>query len=182
MIFKTEELLEELKQYVNSHIHFAESLDTYSEIDLQKKKEVKSWSIIECLEHLNRYADFYNRELKKQLDKSKLSKSEVFKPSYFGNKFALEMLPKEGMKTMKTFKTKNPIYSKLITKEVVDRFLNSQIELLRLLELAKQKDLTKIKTATTLPLLRFRLGDTFRFVIYHNERHVVQAKKMLIKL
>ncbi|WGH76562.1 DinB family protein [Tenacibaculum tangerinum] len=179
MIFKTKVLLEELKRYVNSHIQFVASLNEFSEIDLQKKEDEKSWSVIECLEHLNRYADFYNRELTKQLERSKLPKSVMFKPGYFGNKFALQMLPKEGMKTMNTFKSKNPIHSKLDAQKVMADFLDNQFELLRLLEVAEEKDLTKIKTAITLPFLKFRIGDTFRFVIFHNERHIVQAKKAL---
>ena len=179
MIFKTEVLLGELKQYVNSHIQFVESLNEFSETDLQKKNDAKSWSVVECLEHLNLYAGFYNKEIQKQLQNSKHPKSNIFKSGYFGNKFALDMLPKEGMKTMNTFKSKNPIYSALNTKEVIVNFLKNQKELLVLLEEAKQKDLTKIKTAITLPLLKFRVGDTFRFVIFHNERHIVQAQKML---
>lgn len=181
MVFKVEELLKELQQLVNSHIEFAESLNKLSEIDLQKKENEKSWSVIECLEHLNLYAAFYNKEIEKQLQNSKIPKSDEFKSGFFGNKFALDMLPKEGMKTMNTFKSKNPIYSKFNTNEVINNFVNHQKKLLELLELAEEKNLTKIKTAITLPLLKFRLGDTFRFVIYHNERHVVQAKNGIMK-
>ncbi len=179
MNVKAVELLDELIQYVNCHIEFVESLKRFSERDLQKKIDNKSWSVIECLEHINRYANFYNKEIKRQLEKSKLSKSDIFMSGYFGNKFALDMLPKDDMKKMKTFKSKNPIYSRLNSKEVVSNFLRYQKELLKLLELAKQKDLSRIKTTITLPLLKFRLGDTFRFVIYHNERHIIQAKKIL---
>ena len=59
-------------------------------------------------------------------------------------------------------------------------FIALQEELLDLLEVAKNKNLDKIKTKTTLPLVKFKLGDTLRFVIHHNERHIVQAKKALI--
>ncbi|AZJ36429.1 DinB family protein [Tenacibaculum singaporense] len=179
MVFKTEQLIEELKQYVNSHIKFVQSLNELSEDDLQRKKDMKSWSVVECLEHLNMYAVFYNEEIQKQLQNSRYHKSEIFRPGYLGNKFAVDMLPKKGMKTMNTFKSKNPIYSRLNTKEVIANFLKNQKKLLELLEEAKQKDLTKIKTAITLPLLKLRLGDTLRFVIHHNERHIVQAQKVL---
>ena len=179
MVFKTEQLIEELKQYVNSHIQFVQSLNELSEDDLQRKKDVKSWSVVECLEHLNLYAIFYNKEIQKQLQNSRYHKSEIFRPGYLGNKFAVDMLPKKSMKTMNTFKSKNPIYSKLSTKEVIANFLKNQKKLLELLEEAKQKDLTKIKTAITLPLLKLRLGDTLRFVIHHNERHIIQAQKVL---
>jgi hypothetical protein len=117
--------------------------------------------------------------MKKRMNSSSLPKTNVFKSGYLGNKFALDMLPKDGMKTMNTFKSKNPIHSQLDKDKVLDTFIQQQKEFLELLEIAENKNLTKIKTSITLPLLKFRLGDTFRFVIYHNERHVVQAKKAI---
>ena len=102
----------------------------------------------------------------------KNSNSKVFYAGSLGNKFALEMLPKEGMKKIKTFKSKNSIHKGMDSWEVVPTFIKQQKQLLNLLEVAGNKDLTKIKTSITLPFLKFRLGDTFRFVIYHNERHI----------
>ncbi|WP_299161710.1 DinB family protein [uncultured Tenacibaculum sp.] len=181
MVFKVAELITELKQYVTSHIEFVESLKNEAEDKLQERDNSKSWSVLECLEHLNLYAALYNPEINKRIEKTKYPKSEIFKPSYLGNKFAVDMLPKDEMKTMNTFKSKNPIYSELKKDEVLESFITFQKELLDLLELATTKDLTKTKTWTTLPLVRFRLGDTLRFVISHNERHIVQAKKVLGK-
>ena len=83
------------------------------------------------------------------------------------------------MKTMNTFQSKNPIHSKLDKNKVIDTFIQQQKEFLILLKIAEKKNLTKIKTSLTVPILKFRLGDTFRFVIYHAERHVVQAKKAM---
>ncbi|WBX73231.1 DinB family protein [Tenacibaculum pacificus] len=176
--FNTKELLSELKQTVVSHINYVESLKNNTTEELQYKKTAKSWSVLECLEHLNLYSEFYNNEIRKRIEKSKHQKSTVFKAGFLGNKFALDMLPKEGVKTMNTFKSKNPIYSKLDKKVVLERFIIFQEELLQLLELAENKNLTKIKTAITLPILKFRLGDTFRFVINHNQRHIAQAKNI----
>ncbi len=181
MIFKSEELISELKEQVTNHIAFAESLKKLSEKELQQKRTDKSWSALECIEHLNLYAVFYNQEIKRCIEKSSTKTNSEFKSGYLGNKFALDMLPKEGMKTMNTFKSKNPKYSKLKVNNVLTCFIAFQSELLILLESAKKVDLTAVKTAITLPLLKFRLGDTFRFVIYHNERHIVQAKKVLKK-
>ena len=51
-----------------------------------------------------------------------------------------------------------------------------------LLEQAKQVDLVKVKTAISLTkLIRLRLGDTFRFLVTHIERHVLQAQLTQIK-
>jgi hypothetical protein len=179
MEFNTAELLEELSQKVQSHLDFANSLQLVSEAQLNGKKDSKSWSALECLEHLNLYGHFYIPEIKKRMNASSASASATFKSGRLGNKFANDMLPKKGMKTMKTFKNKNPIHSKLEASKVLGTFVQQQHEFLKLLQQAESKNLTKIKTAITLPLLKLRLGDTFRFVIYHNERHVVQAKNAL---
>lgn len=83
------------------------------------------------------------------------------------------------MRNMKTFKDKDPKSSSLpIIK--IDRFLKQQKGMLRLIELAEKVDLNQIKTNITIlkGIIRLKLGDTFRFVIYHNERHIQQAQKV----
>lgn len=179
MIFNTDELLTELKNTVKNHINFSKSLLAISDEILQTKPNETSWSVLNCLEHLNLYGNFYIPEIKKRFNESKSNKKPNFKSGFLGNKFALDMLPKSNMKTMNTFTSKNPINSKLEKETVLLGFINQQEEMLALLDTAKNKDLTKIKTSITLPLLKFRLGDTFRFVIYHNQRHIVQAQKVL---
>ena len=179
MEFKTQDLLQELTERIQSQIQFAKSIENKSDEELNWRATKNSWSVLECLEHLNRYGEFYIDEIKKRMEKSKAPKSDVFVSGRLGNKFAVDMLPKEGMKTMKTFKSKNPIHSKLDREKVTVTFLKQLHRFLRLLEMSEEKNLTKIKTSTTLPLLKLRLGDTFRFVINHSERHVQQAKNVL---
>ena len=61
------------------------------------------------------------------------------------------------------------------------RFTRKQQErMISLLRMARVADLTRTKTAISLTkLLKLRLGDTFRFVIYHVERHILQADNVL---
>ena len=179
MTFNSQQFILELETYVQKHLSFAEELNSLPISTLQMKANQSSWSVLECMEHLNLYASFYNPEIKKRIDVSKFKTSPIFKSGFLGNKFSLDMLPKKGMKTMKTFKSKNPIHSDLNKEQVLNSFINHQQELLLLLGSAKNIDLTMVKTSLTIPLLKFRLGDTFRFVIYHNERHIVQAKNIL---
>ncbi len=52
--------------------------------------------------------------------------------------------------------------------------------LLDVLDMSKKVNLTKTKTGISISKwLKLRLGDTFRVVIYHNQRHILQAKKVL---
>lgn len=179
MVFNTDALITELKEYIQHHTSFAKSLLELSDEKLQFKINPKSWSVLECLEHLNLYADFYIPEIRKRIQKSNTKPQPLFKSGFLGNKLSEDMLPKQDMKTMNTFKSKNPVNSNLNARKVILRFIQQQEELTTLLDLAKTNSLTKIKTSLTLPLLKFRLGDTFRFVIYHNERHIVQVKNVL---
>ena len=87
------------------------------------------------------------------------------------------MLPKENLNYMKTFKDKNPAGSKL-NKAVIDRFLNQQHEFLDFIDKSKKVSLMKTKLPLTISkLLKLSLGDTFRFSVAHNERHVLQAER-----
>ena len=176
---KSTVLLQELTDITNDNIKETEKLQLLSEEQLNFKPHDKSWSILECIEHLNRYGRFYIPEIKERINTSTHKLSTEFKTGVLGNYFAKSMLPKEKLNKMKTFKNMNPNNSDLdIT--VLNEFLNQQKEILILLKEAEQANLTKIKTGITISnLIKLRLGDTFRVVIYHNLRHIVQAKKVL---
>lgn len=172
-------LINELVERVDSHLEYAKSLKDIPDEKLNWKLEPTSWSVLECIEHLNLCSDFYVQEIKKRIEASSIPKSTFFKGNYIGNKFAGSMLPKDKMKKVKTFKKVNPIHSELNKKNVIGTFIHHQKQLLDLLKLAEHKNLDKIKTSTLLPFLKLRLGNTLQLVIYHNERHVIQANKML---
>lgn len=179
MKLKSEELLNQLKSVTEENLNFVISLKSLSEPELNRRISENSWSILECLQHLNLYGNFYLKEISEKINQSRLKNSEVFKSGILGNYFAKSMLPKENLNKMKTFKSMNPIYSEL-SKNVIDTFINQQKELLTLLETAKSKNLTKIKTNISISkLIKLRLGDTFRFLIYHNLRHMEQIKNIL---
>ncbi|MCT4582502.1 MAG: DinB family protein [Flavobacteriales bacterium] len=144
---------------------------------LNNRPDSASWSALECIEHLNLYFAFYIPEISKRMAKQKgINASVTFRPGWLGNYFANAMKIKEGkFKKMKTFQDKNPIGSKLDNK-TIEQFIAYQNELIKLLTEAKASNLNQIRTSITISkLIKLKLGDTFRFLIYHNERHVVQA-------
>jgi len=172
-------LISELTTYTNSHLEYINSLKSVSDDVLNSKKDSNSWSALECLEHLNLCLNFYVPEIRKRMKTSSIPKSDFFKANYLGNKFALSMLPKEKMKKVKTFKKVNPIHSELNKERTIGTFIHHQQQLLQLLQLAEGKNLTTVKTSTLLPFFKLQLGNTLRVIIYHNERHLAQAKKAL---
>lgn len=160
-------------------INYVNALKDLSLSDLNKRPNNDAWSTLECIEHLNRYAHFYNLELSKQIATSKHKDSGIFKSGILGNYFAESMLPKEKLNKMKTFKEMNPIHSKL-NSSVIDEFLSFQTELLDLIEKSKSCDLSKTKSKISISkFIKLRIGDTFRIVINHNIRHIEQIKRTL---
>ncbi|WP_317167725.1 DinB family protein [Chryseobacterium sp. Tr-659] len=175
----TSELLDELKKRTRQHLHFGEVLLLKPDHELNFRTSTDSWSALECIEHLNRYGDFYLPEINRRISSAKNTSQSDFKPGILGNYFAESILPKEKLNKMKSPKIMNPIHSKL-DKNVVDKFVRQQEKMLELLEDAQHVNLEKTKTAISISkLIKLKLGDTFRFVIYHNARHLEQAKRVL---
>lgn len=146
---------------------------------LNFKEAPEKWSILECLEHLNRYGDFYLPELEKAVSSKKVSgDSLIFKSGVLGNYFANLMKVKNGkIIKMRTPGDKNPAGSSL-SPVTIERFIKQQEKLKSLLEQARNVDLTRTKVPVSLTkFLKLRVGDTFRFFIYHIERHILQAEK-----
>ncbi|WP_299226097.1 DinB family protein [uncultured Psychroserpens sp.] len=179
MTIATTNLLQNLIERTHQNLNEAEKYYQLSIELLNYKPHLDSWSILECLEHLNLYGDFYLREIEQQMKNSRKAPSSHFKPGLLGNYFAKLMLPQEGMKKMKTFKDKNPINSRL-DKNTIERFINQQQQTLELLNIAKTKNLNNVKTGITISRwIRLKLGDTFRVVVYHNDRHIAQCNAIL---
>ncbi|MBO9694270.1 DinB family protein [Chryseobacterium sp.] len=180
MKISTSELLDELKNRTKEHLEFAAMLSLKPEDDLNFRISEDSWSALECLEHLNRYGAFYIPEINRNINSAEKFSRSYFKPGILGNYFAKSMLPKENLNKMKTLKATNPIHSQL-DKSTIDIFIQQQGKLLELLEEAKFIDLEKTKTGISISkLIKLKLGDTFRFVIYHNARHIEQIKRILM--
>lgn len=174
-------LIEELIEITYSNMNEVQAFLHLPIEKLKQKQNAQSWNILECIEHLNRYGDFYIPEINRRIENSKYKRSENFKSGILGNYFAKSMLPKEELNKMKTFKIMNPLNCSL-DKSVLDKFLFQQKQILQLLEKSKNTDLTRIKTSISISKwIKIRLGDTFRVVIYHNLRHMVQAKNILNK-
>ena len=176
------EIITDLIQRTEQYITTASSFKRLTDKQLNFKENPEKWSILECLEHLNLYGDFYLVEIENRILAAKEQNMQniVFKSGWLGNYFAEGMLPPTDgtkMKTMKTFKDKDPKSSSL-PRTTIDRFIKQQKMMLTLLEEAKKVDLNKIKTNITIlkSILKLKLGDTFRFVIFHNYRHILQAE------
>jgi hypothetical protein len=174
-------LIEDLKSHTLDIIVQAKAFKSLPTEQVNWKSEPGSWSVLECLEHLNLFGDFYLNEIEGRISNSKSKSKQYFKSGWFGNYFANAMLPKNGkVKKIKTFRGKDPANSALTTS-TIDRFLKQQDWMLTLLQKSEEIDFNKVKTSIAIPVFKIKLGDTFRVVIYHNQRHIWQAENVLEK-
>lgn len=179
MIIESEKLILNLIERTRININQSEKFSTLSTEKLDWKSGQGSWSILECFEHLNLYGDFYIPEIRTRIETSKTLPKTNFKSGILGNYFAKSMLPKEELKKIKTFKDKNPIGCAL-DKTTIKRFISQQEQILNLLDKSRKIDLNKTKASISITKwIKLKLGDTFRVVVYHNERHIEQANKIL---
>jgi len=180
MKINSHKLLNDLREMTLSIITRVEDMKLEDDKSLNAKSNNDSWSSLECIEHLNRYGRYYIPEIKQRISNAKKGNEGTFKSGWLGNYFAKSMMPSKKMKPIKTFVSMNPVGSQLDSVAVIKEFLEQQQQILRILEVSKNIDLTGTKTAISISkLIKLRLGDTLRVVIYHNERHIQQANNAL---
>ena len=179
---KTSELLDQLKADTRQVIMQAKILLQNDPELLTRQPAPGKWSIAQILEHLNAYGRYYIPEIRKALDESNLSPELKYNSGWLGNFFTNSMKPtaekrvKNKMKAMKDY-TPTP---DLDSKTVIDEFIRQQQEMLNLLEISAQKNLGRIRIPISITkFIRLKLGDTFRFLTAHNQRHFIQCENTL---
>ncbi len=172
------ELLQQLDIITRVNIEAATGFLNLNQGQLNFKPAPNSWSILECLEHLNRYAAFYIPEISRHLSTTSTPAKPEFKSGLIGNYLVNMVIPKEGGKKMKTFPKMDPKGSNLDIR-TINEFIDTQEKLLRLIGAAKSEDLNKAGIAVTFTkLVKLKLGDALRFMASHNQRHILQAQRI----
>lgn len=176
------ELIETLKNDTQSIIQTVENEFSTLTTDQQTwKPNPEKWSIAECLEHLNIYGRYYLPTITTQMEKSNSEAQATYSGGLLGNYFVNSMLPKQGtvVNKMKTPTAYNPTKSEMENKNYLKDFLEQQQTLLTLLNQSKKVNLQNTKIPISISKwVRIKLGDTFRFIIAHNQRHILQAQNL----
>jgi len=139
------------------------------------------WSIAECVEHLNTYAEYYLPRIKKVIDSNpEINHPAVYSHSWIGNYFINMMDATQSNKKYKAIKKHRPVTIQ-DPHEVLANFIQHMEDLLLLLKTAKKKELIKIKVATSLAsFIKLNAGDAIQFLLTHNNRHILQARQNLV--
>ena len=176
----TAALLENLTAITQRNLAAGEAFLASENETLHQRPRPDAWNALECLAHLNHYGDYYLPEIRRQISTTKYRRpTEDYTSSWLGNKFAAGMKPGPKTRKVSTFKSANPInFTPAPDRSTITEFIRQQHETLELLRLAAGVDLTKTKTGVSLTsLVKIRLCDTLRTVVYHNWRHVEQAQR-----
>jgi hypothetical protein len=140
------------------------------------------WSVAQVIEHLNSYGRYYLPLMEKALNNSKYPANAVFTPGWLGNYFTKSMLPKEDGRVtnkMQSPKDHRPAPD-VDSLQVLNDFLAQEKLLLQLLQQARMTDINKLKIPISIAkFIKIKLGDTFRFLIAHHQRHLVQVANTL---
>ena len=177
--FKSEELINQLEADVKQIISAAEHLQTADPVKLGYCSEESKWSVAQVVEHMNAYCRHYLPLIERTMVHITKDVSAWFVPGFWGNYFTNSIMPKnvfEVKNKMKTSKLFSP--DKSVNVEAAFRdFFQHQNKLLQLLEVARRRNLNSVYVPSAMTrLIRFKLGDIFRFLIAHEQRHMIQAR------
>lgn len=179
--YNSQALLEEIQSDVRHLVLIANKLRSEDPGVLLEQPAPGKWNVVQVLEHLNSYCRYYIPAIEKSLKENKPS-VELFKPGIMGDYFT-KMLRPSANGTVQ-FKMKAPKDHRpsphLDHQPVLQTFLVQQQALLELLEKAKAKNIGKIRTPVSISrFIRLKLGDTFRFLIAHEQRHFIQISNTI---
>ncbi|MFC5408693.1 DinB family protein [Larkinella bovis] len=187
--FQTEKLLDQLAEDTRKLVEVVQQeFRPLTNDALNQQPGPARWSVAQCLAHLNSYGQYYLPALEMAFadeNRRQIPASPRFRSSWFGNYFANSMRPKTdgsiGLK-MKAVQAHRPA-DVLPSETVLRMFLEQQQALLDLLEQARQVNIQQLTVPISIARwLRLSVGDTFRFLIAHQQRHVLQAQRVVAAL
>lgn len=179
--FNIQELIGSLQQDVRETLLQLETIQQMP-VDVRlRQPEPGKWSIAQVLEHLNGYNRFYLIAIEKGLNNSNQQAPRTYKAGWFGDYFTRLMEPRPDgtlAKKMSAPKAYN-FGPELDAEQVLKEFREGQHKLLFLLDKARAADLGHIKVPISISkLIKLKLGDVFRFVIAHQQRHFLQINRV----
>jgi DinB superfamily len=153
-----------------------------TETQINWKPSENKWSVGECLTHLVITHKLYNSKIDKIQAKPELygEGSSAFKHTFFG-KTLLKYVDPDSTKKLKTFNIFKPKAEKVDTS-IINSFCSEVEAMISFAEKFNGADLTKIKfSSPATKLFKMNLGDALLINLYHDERHLNQAKSILNK-
>ena len=182
MRIRASELIEQLQADVRQLILKTEYLQKEETRTLIIQPAAAKWSVTQVLEHLNSYGRYYLPAIEKSLAGSRKPAREWFKAGWVGDYFTRMMKPGANGKITNKMQAPRNHRPRLLfdADAVINDFLEQQFILLNLLQDATRKDIGAIRTPISISrLIKLKTGDTFRFLVAHEQRHFIQIDNTL---
>lgn len=162
-------------------LHLQEAIAQFQNLQEHELLQAASnggWSIAQCLAHLNSYGHYYLPLIKKAIDNApQYNKAATDKHGWLGTYFTKMMRTDATQKKYKAFKGHIPPVHLNAHAEIAE-FINQNEQLLSFLKQAKNVDTNAIKINISISKwIKINLNDLFDFIVAHNNRHLIQAKR-----
>lgn len=139
------------------------------------------WSIAQVFEHLAASNESYLVRIPEAIQRAQAAgagrQSAIWKPSFFG-KLLIRSLDPTATRSVPAPRIWRPTQAQRANS--LERFLQFQDQLAALIPAVAEMDL--VRTRVTSPASRFvrvNLGDVFRILVVHGQRHLGQVRRLL---
>lgn len=179
----TDQLVNYRRAFVASAERARSLVDPMSEDQFNWKPNPDSWSVAECIDHLNRVARGYVPAMSSKLREADRGASGPFRYGWLSRKFIESLSP--GSRPLKTAGAMKPIDSRtdssqLPKQETLGEFLALTDDFVQIVDEAKGVDLASVKMRSPfLRLLRLPIGAFIEALGQHAHRHLDQADRVV---
>ncbi|HXO75285.1 MAG TPA: DinB family protein [Puia sp.] len=152
---------------------------------LHYKPGLRKWSITEIFGHLNICLDQYIRTILSHITLAPDLPSDRYNSSWVGDWIYEKVMPRADGSVFKLRATKGwSVNGELLdARGALESFQRKCDALDDILRHAATKNLQRIKIPFySSRVFRLRLGDTLRILVAHNERHLLQAQRVMTGL
>ena len=140
------------------------------------------WSIAEIFEHLNIKNNIYIRSILSRITRAPDVTGEKYTSGWLGDWVYNKIMPRADgtVFAIRAPRAHCAADGLLDGKDILHRFLQQCDAIDDILRHVSTKDLARIRIPFSFTrLLRFRLGDNLRYLVAHNERHLLQAHRVM---
>jgi len=152
---------------------------------LNFKPAPDKWSIKQIFGHLNITHDIYIRRILTRITLAPDVGQEQFNSGWLGDWIYDRIMPRADGSVFKLKAPKSHCMDEdeQDANEVLERFLQQCDAFDDILRHVATKDLQRIKIPFSFTrLVQLRLGDNLRYLVAHNERHLLQAHRVMTML
>ena len=167
-------------QSLETLARFRRLVDGLSEAQLLWRPSPTSWSIAECLQHLNATLTAYRSPMRVTFERERQNAPlapGVFRVGFIASKFAAFLDPPYRIRAKATAALSPP--AALEPQPVLDEFARSHEEMLDFALEASRVDMSSIRFAWPIAsILKLSLTEAFLIMLAHDRRHLWQGENV----